>query len=306
MTVWQTKRDAGENPLFPPEVAVHLVEEACQRPDMAGRSLSQWDCTELACQLVKKEIVDSISPQTVRRILESHQLKPWRSHMWINPGGPRDENFYETVLHIIGLYTRPLGEDEVVLSLDEKTSLQPRPRRHPTKAALPGNSPNFVEHNYTRAGALQLFAAFNTRTGHVYGACYDRKRQVEFIAFLEKLDNEVGADIRKIHVVCDNLKVHSGKMVQSWLKAHPRFKFHFTPVHCSWMNQVEQWFSILARKRFRIVDFASKADLRAKIEQFIEEWNQHAHPFNWSTKSVAKVMSSPLPPFTSLAQEIAA
>ncbi|MBF0584907.1 MAG: transposase, partial [Magnetococcales bacterium] len=70
-----------------------------------------------------------------------------------------------------------------------------------------------------------------------------------------------------------------------------RFVFHFTPVHCSWMNQVEQWFSILQRKRFRISDSQSKSDLRAKIDQFTREWNEHAHPFNWTTKSVAKVMA---------------
>jgi transposase len=72
---------------------------------------------------------------------------------------------------------------------------------------------------------------------------------------------------------------------------HPRFIVHFTPVHCSWMNQVEQWFSILQRKRLHIVDFASKDQLRLNLEQLIHEWNQQAHPFNWSTKSVAKVMA---------------
>ena len=85
--------------------------------------------------------------------------------------------------------------------------------------------------------------------------------------------------------------LHKGKKVREWLKDHPQFRFHFTPVHCSWMNQVEQWFSILQRKRFRLVDFASKEDLESKIMQFICEWNEQAHPFNWTTKSVAKVMS---------------
>jgi transposase len=67
---------------------------------------------------------------------------------------------------------------------------------------------------------------------------------------------------------------------------------HFTPVHCSWMNQVEQWRSILQRKRLRIVDFASKDQLHAKLNQFMQEWNHHAHPFNWSTKSVTKMMAA--------------
>jgi len=94
-----------------------------------------------------------------------------------------------------------------------------------------------------------------------------------------------------VHVVCDNLRTHHGKKVQAWLAKHPRFKFHFTPVHCSWLNQVEQWFSILKRKRLRIADFNSLADLVEQIELFISQWNERAHPFNWTKKSVAKVMS---------------
>jgi transposase len=293
-TVWPTNRGAGASPFFPPEVAVHLVKLACERPDLCGRSLSQWDCRELARQLQEECIVESISAQTVRRILAHHKLKPWRNHMWLTPNKPRDAAFYATVQELIDLYTRPLAPEEIVLSVDEKTSLQPRPRRHPTRPAGPQGRPNLVEHEYKRAGALQLFAAFDTRTGQVYGQCFERKRQAEFIAFLEHLEREVPASITRVHLVCDNLKVHSGKLVQQWLKDHPRFVFHFTPVHCSWMNQVEQWFSILQRKRFRIADFAAKVDLREKIEQFIEEWNQHAHPFNWSTKSVAKIMAEAL------------
>jgi transposase len=125
----------------------------------------------------------------------------------------------------------------------------------------------------------------------VYGHCYERKRQQEFIAFLEALDQEIAAHIRTIHLVCDNVSTHHGKEVTRWFAKHPRFVVHFTPVHCSWMNQVEQWFSILQRKRLRIADFTSKDHLRAKLDQFICEWNQHKHPFHWSTKSVAKVMA---------------
>lgn len=256
-----------------------------------GRSVSQWDCTELAYQVTADGLVDSISPQTIRRILTHHKLKPWRHHLWLTPKRPRDPEFYRRVNDVIDCYTRSLAADEVVLCVDEKTSLQPRPRVHATKPARPGNEPNLLEHEYERVGALQLFAAFDTRTGHVYGLCSERKRQVEFIAFLSQVEQHVAPAVRTIHIVCDNLPMHSGKQVQAWLKEHPRFQFHFTPVHCSWINQVEQWFSILQRKRFRIADFASKTDLRIKIEQFVTQWNHRAHPFNWTTKSVAKVMA---------------
>jgi len=281
-------RDAPRS--FPPTVALHVVKLACERPDTQGRSLSQWDSAELARELLRIGVVDMISPSTVYRILHHHKLKPWRHHMWLTPKAPRDATFYERVEGLIDLYTRPLRTDEMVLSVDEKTSLQPRPRLHPTKPAQAG-SPNRVEHEYRRDGAWNLFAAVDPRTGHVYGQCYSRKRQDEFMAFLLYLDTEIPQTIQTIHLVCDNVSVHHGKKVQKWLQAYPRFVFHFTPVHCSGMNQVEQWFSILQRKRFRIVDFESKAALAVKIVQVIAEWNQRAHPFNWSTKSVAKIMA---------------
>ena len=118
-----------------------------------------------------------------------------------------------------------------------------------------------------------------------------RKRQTEFIAFLEQLDREIPAAVKTIHVVLDNLRMHKGKQVQAWLAKHPRFVFHHPPVHCSWMNQVEQWFSILKRKRLRIADFADKDHLGERLLAFIREWNEIAHPFNWTSKSVAKVMA---------------
>jgi transposase len=287
----RTKRVVAGGLFSPPEVALHLVKIACERPDLKGRSLSQWDCMELARKLIEEGIVSSISSETVRRILSHHKLKPWRSHLWLSPKHPRDSAFYECIASIIDLYTRPLLPYEIVLSVDEKTSLQPRPRKFATKPARQGNKPNLLEHEYKRDGALNLFAAFNTRTGEVIGQCFSRKRQKEFIAFLEHIDRQTPPSITLIHIVCDNVSVHHGKEVQKWLKKHPRFQFHFTPVHCSWMNQVEQWFSLFQRKRFRFADFASKEAMNDAIMQFISEWNSHAHPFNWSTKSVAKIMA---------------
>jgi transposase len=151
--------------------------------------------------------------------------------------------------------------------------------------------PNRDEQAYRRSGALNLCAAFDTRSGIVFGQCYPRKRPQEFITVLEQLDAEMDQHIKTIHLVCANVSTHHGTEVRQWLVKHPRFVMHFTPVHGSWMNQVEQWFSILQRKRLRIADFDSKEHLQTKIGQFIREWKQHAHPFNWSTKSVAKVMA---------------
>lgn len=170
----------------------------------------------------------------------------------------------------------------------------------PTLPAKP-DEPARVDHEYQRAGALNRFAAFDTRSGNIYGLCRDRKRQAEFIEFLEMLDAQIPPEISVVHVVLDNLIMHKGKQVRAWLERHPRFKFDFPPVYCSWMNQVEQWFGILQRKRLSISAFDSKQDLESKLMQYIAEYNLHAHPFNWSTKSAAKVMAKVTPSIRAVA-----
>jgi len=272
-------------------VALHVIHRACELPDQAGRSLSQWDCAELARQLVTEGVVEAISPQTIQRILAACRLKPWRSHLWLHPRTPRDAAFRQTVREIADLYARSLAPWEVVLCLDEMTSIQPRHRRSPTRPARPGD-PVQLEHEYVRDGALQLFAAFDTRSGEVYAGQFRRKRQVECIRFLEHLDRLIATAISTIHIVCDNVSVHHGSAVRAWLAAHPRFRPHFTPVHCSWMNQVEQWFSILRRKRLRTVNFIDLADLAARIAAFIDQWNDTAHPFRWTAASFDKVLAA--------------
>lgn len=276
--------------LSPPEVALHVVRLACELPEQAGRSLSQWDCAELARQLIIDEVVAAISPQTVQRILADNRLKPWRQHVWLHPRTPRDAAFAAPVRAVADLLTRPLAAHEVVLSLDEMTSLQPRPRRVATRPAQPGR-PIQIEHEYRRAGATHLFAAFDTRSGQVYGVTTRRKRQVEYLSLLERLDQTLPVSVTTIHLLADNVSVHHGKLVRQWLAAHPRFVAHFTPVHCSRMNPVEQWFGILRRKRLRSPNFADLPALQRAILQFITEWNEVAHPFRWTVRSFDKILA---------------
>ncbi len=163
---------------------------ACERPDDRGRSLSQWDCPELARKLKADGVVQTISPETVGRILRSHKLKPWRHHLWLSAKVPRDDHFAQLVHTLVELYTRPLSEEEMVVCVDEKTNLQPRPRLAATLSARPGQ-PIRLANEYKRVGALHLFAAFDTRTSQVYARTERRRRQVEFIALLTQLDREI-------------------------------------------------------------------------------------------------------------------
>ena len=169
---------------------------ACERPDPCGRSLSQWDCQQIAEQLVRQGLVASIGRESVRLRLKRNRLKPWRYKIWLSAKVPRDAAFAEKVRRICDLYTRPLGEHERVISTDEHTSIQPRPRLHPTRPALPGR-PTQVEHEYKRCGALNLLAALDTRSGKVWGEIAVRKRQIEFLALLEQIDAELPVKFRQ-------------------------------------------------------------------------------------------------------------
>jgi hypothetical protein len=202
-----------------------------------------------------------------------------------------DEAFRQTVVSVSDLYSRHVVEHEQIWSLDEKTSLQPRPRSAPNRPPQPGGVPMHVEHEYKRKGALQLFAALNIQTGQVLGLLRSRKRQVEFIELLETIDAQASADVTSIVIVCDNISIHKGKRVRAWMGNHPRFRTQFTPVHCSWMNQIEQWFSILQRKRLTAPNFADLAQLQERILAFIAEWNTNAHPFDWTASSFDKVLA---------------
>src|SRR5262249_21180024 len=152
----------------------------------------------------------SISAETVRRMLSSHRLKPWRKRMWLSPKVPRDAAFAMTVRRICDLYTRPLEAWERVICTDEHTSIQPRPRLHPTRPAKP-DAPTQVEHEYKRCGALNLLAALDTRSGKVWGEIASRKRQIEFLALLEQIDADLPASVTRVYLILDNVRMHTGK-----------------------------------------------------------------------------------------------
>jgi transposase len=271
-------------------VTAHLVQRACALPDHYGRARSLWDCQELARQVVADGVASAMSAETVRRRLAAHALKPWRYHYWLTPTQPRDAALAAIVEELCALYTHPRAPREGVLCVDEKTSLQPRPRAHPTRPPR-AKTPAAVEHEYRRAGALHLCAAVATRAGIVDGQCHRRKRAAEFIAFLRDLDEHLDAALTRVHLGLDNLRPHKTAAVQAWLADHPRFVLHFTPVHCSWLNQVAQWFALLTRKRLRVADFASLDDLHLKLRRFISEWNAQAHPFRWTAAAFTKILA---------------
>jgi len=248
-----------------------------------------WDCQEIARQLVRAAITPAIRGESVRRMRVRPRLKPWRKRLWLSPKVPRDGVFAAAVRRIADLYTRALLPHERGICADEHTSLQPRPRLQPTRPARTGQ-PTQVAHEYKRCGALNLLAALDTRTGQVWAEIAERKRQVEFLALLEQIEADLPESVTRVYLVVDNVRMHTGKQGLAWLEQHPRFELVHPPVHCSWMNPIEQRFSILVRKRLRIADFACKAHLKERLEAFIREWNERSHAFRWTAKSFEKIL----------------
>jgi len=246
----------------------------------------------MARELVTTGVVERISGDTVRRRLRKAELRPWRWQEWLSPRVPCAADFAARLTMLCALYTGTLEPDEVVLCVDEKTSLQPRERCAPTTPAR-RHVPVRFEHEYKRAGALNLFAAFDTRTGKVTACAFAarpagmtsaRKCAVDFLRFLDQLDRLFAPHLR-VHLVLDNLRVHKGRLAQAWFADHPRFVPHFPSVRCSWLNQVEQWFSILHRKLTRLANYPSTKALSIALLAFIDRWNAYAHPFKWRPAS---------------------
>jgi transposase len=234
---------------------------------------SQWSHALLAQTLTDM----GISASQVGRILGELDIKPHQVRSWL--ARPDDPTFWERAADVCGLYLgRPTNA--LVLSVDEKTAIPARSRRHPTKPVGPGR-PERQEFEYRRHGTACLIAALNVHTGEVIGTDTPRNNSVNFIAFLEQLNGSVPKR-KKIHLVLDNGPSHTSKATTAWLTAHPRFIAHYTPKHASWLNQVELFFSILTRQLLRRGEFNSRDELINKIMGFIHDHNRTAKPFRWT------------------------
>lgn len=211
-------------------------------------------------------------------VLRRHKISLARRKSWCISTDPE---FAQKAADVVGLYLAP-PECAVVLSVDEKPSIQALERaqgwlRLPNGRALTGFS-----HEYKRHGTTTLFAALEIATGKVKAGHYQRRRRTEFLDFM----NDVIAEHpgKEIHVILDNLNTHKPKR-DMWLARHPNVHFHFTPTRASWLNQIECWFSILSRKAIRGSSFTSIKEVIDQINAFVEYWNENAHPFQW-TKSI--------------------
>jgi transposase len=265
-----------------------VVAAACQSPKAFGEARQIWTRESLAAAVVRSGLVRSISPSTVAEILDAAEIRPHRVKAWCHSNDPE---FQSKMRSIVRLYLRrPRGEP--VLCVDEKTGMQALSRARSLQPPQPGR-PARRDFEYRRNGTRCLFACFNIATGRVLGCCTKQRRREDFLEFMDR----VAAAYRqaRVHIVLDNLNTHrdtsQGAFITEWNRRHGnRFVFHYTPTHGSWLNQVELWFGIMARRVLRYGDFGHPDHLVTTIESFIEEWNKHeAHPFRWTYRGTPLV-----------------
>jgi len=217
-----------------------------------------------------------VSKSTVQRWFTLFGVQPHRQrHFKLS----NDPFFIEKVRDIVGLYLNP-PDHAMVLCVDEKTQVQALNRTQPMLPMGLGYVEG-VTHDYVRHGTTTLFAALDVANGEVITQCKARHRHQEFLAFLRHIDASVPKDL-EVHLVIDNYATHKHAKVKAWLTKRPRYHIHYTPTYASWLNQVERWFGIITQQAIRRGSFSSVKELIAKIQHFVDHYNQTASPFAWT------------------------
>jgi transposase len=282
------RRRSGRPPLFTPVQIAEVTAMACQLPAETGLPLSRWSGPELADEIVARGIAWAISPSTVRRILAADALKPWQHQSWIFIRAP---DFAAKAAQVLDLYARvfggvPLGADEYVISSDEKTSIQARCRCHPSLA--PGAARTMrVNHEYDRGGALAYLAAYDVHQARVFSHRAPTTGIVPFMTLAEQvMTQEPYASAKRVFWIVDNGSSHRGQAsIDRLAKRFPNAVLVHTPVHASWLNQVEIYFSVIQRKVLTPNDFASLDQVEDRLVAFERRYNATARPFRWKFTS---------------------
>jgi transposase len=262
-----------------------VVALACQLPADTGVPLSRWTGPELNRELEDRALVSApMAVSSLLRILAENPVKPWQYQSWIFP---RDPDFEAKATVILDLYQgfysgEPLRPGDRILSFDAKPSIQARGRIHYTRPAAPGR-PARVEHEYVRHGALALLAGLDIHTGQVFASTPQTTGIVPFMDLAgQVMARPEYKDAPRVFVIVDNGSDHRGKAAIDRLrKAHPNAVMIHTPVHASWLNQVEIFFSVIQKKVVSPNDFPSLKKLSETLLAFVARYNQTARPFSW-------------------------
>jgi len=236
--------------------------------------LARWDGPTLAKTL-------NTSDDAVQRFLKKEGIQLARMRTWCISTDPE---FAAKSADIVGLYLNP-PENAIVISIDEKPSMQALSRTTGVVKTSNGKIVSAVKSTYKRNGTQNLFAALEVATGIVHGKTTKAKKRVDFLSFMDDLLDELpqGEDLH-YHAILDNYCIH--KRCDEWLAMHPNVTFHFTPTSASWLNQIEIWFNIMSRKVLRGASFNSTSELSQAISDYMQVYNETAEPFRWKKREV--------------------
>jgi len=315
-SVCKTHHVRGDRPAFPPLAQVDVVSLATSQPSEHGGTATRWTLDDIAATILNGVSHEAISRSTVWRILDEADLKPHKSVYWLNS---HDPDFDEKAWEICQLYVdapKLYQQGRLVICSDEKTGMQILERKYPTRPVEPGK-PERREHEYIRHGARALIGSFAVPTGEVVWDLGLTRTSDDFAAHMAKVAEHF-AEMKRFDWILDNLNTHwslpvcqlvaglsdvpfvpkelrTGKERREFL-TDPSHKhvFHFTPKHGSWLNQVELWFGVLARRFLARGDFPSAEEFERRFQEFLDDYNLHwAHPYRWTYTGQPLVRDTP-------------
>jgi len=301
---------------FPPAERLHVINLASSRTEEHQQADTSWTLDNLAFEILRDTHHRDMSRSTIGRILAEADLKPHRSVYWLNS---HDPDFAAKAQDICQLYLaapRLYEEGRLVLSSDEKTGMQILQRKYPTRPACPGHSEK-REFEYIRHGTRALLATFCVPTGEVVWDLGPTRTSADWVKHLDHVAQRFRS-LKRFDWVVDNLNTHWSLDVCRWVAercwlpfdakslqtgrqrraflsdpSHAQV-FHFTPIHGSWLNQVELFFSVLSRRFLRRGDFSSAAAFEERLTRWLENYNrQHAHPYRWTYTGEPLVRATP-------------
>jgi len=280
----RNSRAADDPRSFPPDTVVEVKALACELPCTLGLPLSRFSIAEIKREVLNRGLVATIGDTTLWRWLSEDAIRPWYHRSWIFP---RDPHFAQKAGRVLDLYQGlwqglPLGPRDFVICADEKTSIQARRRKYATCPTGPGQ-PMRIEHEYQRRGAGAYLAAWDVRRARIFGRCEHKVG----IAPFERLVRQVMSrppyrSAKRIFWIVDNGTSHRGQPCQQRLaRKWPNLIVVHTPIHASWLNQIEIYFSIVQRKALTPNDFSSLKALQERLLAFEQHYQEVAKPFQW-------------------------